>query len=126
MRDKVVERLLAVLALIERRESWLPESEPCVAQDGAGTRCSASAAEAVRWSWRGAVYRVAPSLADREAIFAALDLANNLLARPGDGHIFWEHREVLAIFRRAVALSMPARGRPAASARRTPSQPSAS
>jgi hypothetical protein len=123
-------QLTEALALIDHAQRWLSEQDSCVARTAAGARCGPTDPDAARWSWRGAIYATTASLAQREAVFLALEQARPGFTLAMRGRAPLQHAEVVKVFGRAIAATAATGGHdapvPAGRAGRTPSPPNAS
>lgn len=103
---RLLDSLRAALALIKDRDRWLADddSDWCIAKDKAGRRCAAISAQAVAFTWRGAVFRVLPDMQRRQLLFEALDRADQRVAHipVGRGYIL-SHDEIVLAFEGAIA-----------------------
>ena len=100
----VAEGLQRVLRLIEDPACWLPDGDACFARDASGAPVPATSGEAVRFTWRGAVFRVASSMERRSQIFEALDQERPSLAKMPQGRApQWSHVEVIEAIRATLA-----------------------
>lgn len=103
---RAVDGLEAALRLFEDPACWVPDSARCFARDAQGEAVPAIAAVAVRFSWRGAVFRVAATMERRRQVFEALDRANPLLAAVPKANVKdWSHAEIVQAFRAAIRLA---------------------
>lgn len=73
--------LSAVLQLVRDPQRWLRDDDLAFARDANGQSCSAHSREAVRFSWRGALFRLVPTMEQRQVVFAALDAVDHRIAR---------------------------------------------
>lgn len=94
----------AILRLIRDPRHWLRDDDMAFARDCDGRPCSAHCREAVSFSWRGAVFRLVPSMERRQRVFAALDAVDVRIARINvtRGSVL-SHRDVVCALEDAIS-----------------------
>lgn len=96
--------LAAILQLVRDPVHWLRDDDMAFARDRDGRPCSAQSRDATRFSWRGAVFRLVPSMERRQLVFSALDAVDGRIARINvtRGSVL-SHREVICALEDAIS-----------------------